>query len=333
MREEEAGPGHGAGGPTCTGRQGVPASVAIRFLDAPADFVEVERAQQSIWVGSDLEVVPTHLLATAAHNGGFLAGAFLRGQGGLDPGGEQGAAEGSRPPGEVLPGRPTAPRLVGFVFGFLGIEENGPHGRQLKHCSHLLGVLPEFRDRGIGFLLKRAQREFVLGQGIDLITWTFDPLESRNAHLNLTRLGAIARRYRREVYGSMRDDLNRGMPSDRFEVEWWIRSERVSRRLPDSPLPEEEHAPCVNLTRLVDGDLRPVSWQLPTRGDWVAVEVPAQFRRMTQENRSLALQWRLHLREIFEALFAEGWVAEELWDRPREDRARARYLLRKAPEP
>ena len=86
-------------------------------------------------------------------------------------------------------------------------------------------------NRGIGLQLKTAQREAVLAQGIELITWTYDPLESRNAYLNIQKLGAICKLYRRNEYGDMLDELNQGMPSDRFEVEWWINSRRVSQRV------------------------------------------------------------------------------------------------------
>jgi predicted GNAT superfamily acetyltransferase len=296
--------------------------VTVRSLDSTDEFREVERAQQIIWGGSDLEVVPSHLLATAVHSGGFLAGAFLAvpNEGALGP--EQASDAGSSKGG-------APQKLVGFVFGFLGTEEHSTGGPHLKHCSHMLGVLPQYRDRGIGFQLKRAQREFVLRQGLDLITWTFDPLESRNAHLNLTRLGGIARRYRREAYGAMRDALNRGMPTDRLEVEWWIRSDRVIQRLSEPPEPKSPPDACINRTRWLNGELYPDSWAVPLQGERAAVEFPTQFRRMMQENPPLALEWRLHLRQILETLFAQGWVAEELWDRTREDPLRARYILRK----
>ena len=90
----------------------------------------------------------------------------------------------------------------------------------------MTGVLAAYRDRGVGRQLKLHQREEALGRGIRLIEWTFDPLEARNAYINLNRLGCIARRYDRDHYGAMEDELNRGLPSDRFEAEWWLRREK-----------------------------------------------------------------------------------------------------------
>ena len=99
----------------------------------------------------------------------------------------------------------------------------------------MAGVHPAYRNRGLGYSLKLAQREHVLAQGIDLITWTFDPLETRNATLNFHKLGAVCNTYLPNLYGDMRDGLNAGLPSDRFQVDWWIASERVAQRLAGQP--------------------------------------------------------------------------------------------------
>jgi GNAT superfamily N-acetyltransferase len=140
------------------------------------------------------------MLITAIHNGGLVAGAF------------------------------TGDRLIGFIFGFPGIEFT-PDGPRPKHCSHMMGIHPDHRDSGVGFALKRAQWQMVRHQGLDHITWTYDPLLSRNAYLNITKLGAVCSHYRRSEYGDMRDGLNAGLPSDRFQVDWWINTRRVERRL------------------------------------------------------------------------------------------------------
>ena len=124
--------------------------------------------QRQVWPGTDLDVVPLHLLTTVAHNGGLVLGAF------------------------------HGDRMVGFLLGFLGTDEgqpNRPALARLKHCSHMLGVLPEYRGQHIGYQLKLAQRDYVSVQGVRLITWTYDPLESRNARLNIARLGAVCNTY------------------------------------------------------------------------------------------------------------------------------------------
>ncbi len=121
------------------------------------------------------------------------------------------------------------------MFGFLGTSNRygaeAPATVKLKHCSHQLGVLPEWQSRGVGYALKVAQREAVLNQGVRLITWTYDPLESKNARLNIAKLGAVCNTYIRDYYGELRDDLNRGLATDRFQVDWWIASRRIETRL------------------------------------------------------------------------------------------------------
>jgi predicted GNAT superfamily acetyltransferase len=168
----------------------------LKILETPQEMESVEDLQRLVWPGSETEIVPVHLLVTAVHNGGLAIGAYQAAK-------ENGQME----------------RLVGFVFGFVGLYYT-PDGPRPKHCSHMLGVDPALRDQGLGFALKRAQWQMVRHQDIDRITWTYDPLLSRNAHLNIARLGAVCNTYRREVYGQMRDGLNVGLPSDRFEVDW-----------------------------------------------------------------------------------------------------------------
>jgi predicted GNAT superfamily acetyltransferase len=172
----------------------------LSIIDTPEELAEVEALQRVVWPGNDLEVVPAHVLLTAQHNGGLVAGAWA---------------------GE---------RLAGFVFGFLGFHDVEPAHR-LKHCSHMLGVHPDFRGAGIGCALKTYQREHVLRQGLDLITWTYDPLLARNAQLNIAKLGAVCTTYLPNLYGAMRDGLNAGLPSDRFQVDWWITTQWVADRL------------------------------------------------------------------------------------------------------
>ena len=172
----------------------------IRLLETPEEMTAVEDLQRAIWPGSETEIVPAHLLITSAHNGGLVLGAF------------------------------EEEKLVGFIFGFPGLEIV-PDGSHPKHCSHMLGILPSHRDSGLGFALKRAQWQMVRHQGLSHVTWTYDPLLSRNAQLNIAKLGAVCNIYLRSQYGDMRDGLNAGLSSDRFQVDWWIRTRRVERRL------------------------------------------------------------------------------------------------------
>ncbi len=145
-----------------------------------------------VWPGSELDIIPAHLLLTAAHNGGMVIGAYEEESDDSEPG--SAAHSGIRP--------------VGGGLRFPGSYSTAD-GQRLKHCSHILAVHPDYRNQGIGFSLKRAQWQLVRQQGVELITWTYDPLLSRNAHLNITRLGGVCSTYLREYYGVMRDGLER----------------------------------------------------------------------------------------------------------------------------
>lgn len=275
----------------------------IRLLETFDELRMVEDLQRIVWPGSESDVVPAHLLIAAVHNGGLVLGA----ESPIDHSG--GFA-----------------KLAGFVFGFPGLYST-PDGLRAKHSSHMLAVHPDYRGEGLGFLLKRAQWQMVRHQGIDLITWTYDPLLSRNAHLNITRLGAVCGTYMREFYGEMRDGLNIGLPSDRFEVDWWLTTKRVERRLSNKARLHLDlahffaaGAEVINTTQL-DAD----SWPIPTepvnfsatkRADnqeslIVLVEIPAEFLALKDINFDLAKKWRLRSREIFENLFESGYLVTD----------------------
>src|SRR5512140_3234301 len=168
-----------------------PTTWSIRLLETAEEMAEAESLQGLVWSAPDLDVVPKDLMLAVIHNGGVAIGAYAEN------------------------------KLVGVVFGFAGFYST-PDGPVIKHHSHLLAVHPDWRAQGIGFALKRAQWQMVRKQGIDRITWTFDPLLSRNAHLNIARLGAVCNTYIRSAYGQMQDGLNAGLDSDRFQVDWWL---------------------------------------------------------------------------------------------------------------
>ena len=260
----------------------------IKVLESPEDMTAVEALQRVVWPGSETDVVPAHMLITAVHNGGILVGAFVEEQ------------------------------LIGFVFGFPGIEFT-PDGPRPKHCSHMMGIDPEHRDSGVGFALKRAQWQMVRHQGIDHITWTYDPLLSRNAYLNITKLGAVCDTYRRSEYGDMRDGLNAGLPSDRFQVDWWINTRRVEQRLskrPRRPLKLENFSkadlqPLYSLHFEAEGWSRPPEHFSPLVGKLALAEIPSDFGALKDADFSLARDWRFFTREVFESAFGAGYLVTD----------------------
>jgi predicted GNAT superfamily acetyltransferase len=259
----------------------------IRVLETPIEMAAVENLQRRVWNAPDIEVVPKDLLLAAAHNGGLAIGAFVEDD------------------------------LVGAVFGFPSFYST-PDGPRLKHHSHILAVHPDWCSKGIGFALKRAQWQLVRNQGMDRITWTYDPLLSRNAHLNIARLGAVCNTYRRSEYGEMQDGLNAGLPSDRFQVDWWVNTERVKRRLSrrSRPVPVLAHYRLAEAT-LLEAHLDGVSLAQPAEGipllsgTLVLVEIPFNFQAVKAADLSLARDWRFYTREVFEKAFASGYLVTD----------------------
>ena len=247
------------------------------------------------------------MLAVAAKTGGILIGAFD----------ERGA-------------------IGGFVFSVPGL----PDGRPMQ-WSHMLGVLPVLRGRGVGHQLKLAQRERALGMALDLVEWTYDPLLVTNAYLNVQRLGCVVDRYVENIYGASTSPLHRGSPTDRFIASWHIASPHVQRRVAADPgegaavgTPivlrdaSVRETPSVLETREAGGFRVPVG---PPRLDLDAsrlfVEIPPRYLEMLATTGDLALEWRLTSRAIFQTLFARGYrVVDFQSDR---HSGRAGYLLRR----
>jgi predicted GNAT superfamily acetyltransferase len=175
------------------GSQAPLAPVEIRQLLHLEEFGAIFEMQKVIWSYEDSDLIPMRFLAVVARVGGHVFGAY------------------------------DGLRMVGFCFAIPGIK---PDGRPYLH-SHMLGVLPEYRNLQIGRRLKLRQRDDALKRGIALIEWTFDPLELKNAYLNIARLGAIVRVYKENQYGATTSPLHGGLPTDRCIAEWWIDSPRV----------------------------------------------------------------------------------------------------------
>lgn len=255
---------------------------------------DIEQLQKNIWASTDLEVAPDHLLFTIAKEGGV-----------------------------VLLAKTEADEPVGFAYGFLSQTETG----QLKLASHQAGVLPTAQDSSIGYALKLAQRQAALDLGLELITWTFDPLQGRNAYFNLYKLGAVCNTYFPNLYGEMRDDLNQGLPSDRFRADWWIAADRVVRRVAGEVEERSVSAyPILNASLSGHDDARlPTSTVQPLSASHCLVEIPADINRLKMEAPAAALQWRFQTRQIFEQAFAAGYTAVDLL----RDQGRNYYLLQK----
>jgi predicted GNAT superfamily acetyltransferase len=289
----------------------------IRPLRTLDDFRAAEDVQRDAWQSDELDIVPLHMLLTVAKNGGVALGAFA-------------------------PGATSPHQLVGFVFGFLGTGEHrygpeAPAAVKLKHCSHQMGVLPAWQSKGVGYALKVAQREAVRGQGLRLITWTYDLLESKNAHLNISKLGAVCRTYYRDLYGALRDGLNRGFPTDRFQVDWWIDSNRVETRLTQNrpPLTLKHYrfarTPIINEAAIDARGLPvcpdPIGPAVPgANAERFLVEFPADFQAIRRADPDLALAWRLHLRLICEDAFKRGYSVIDYIYEPGPP-ARSYYLM------
>jgi predicted GNAT superfamily acetyltransferase len=161
----------------------------VRALSGHAEFAEAVRLQKDIWGFPDLELLPVRFFVVASRIGGQTFGAF----------------DGSR--------------MAGFLLAIPGIKKDT--GITYLH-SHMLGVLSDYRDSGVGRMLKAAQREDALARGISLIEWSFDPFEAKNAYFNLELLGAIVRTYVPNMYGITASPLHADLPTDRCIAEWWI---------------------------------------------------------------------------------------------------------------
>ena len=220
----------------------------IRPLHAVSEMRVCVALQRIVWGYTELETVPDHIFVVAAKTGGQVLAAF------------------------------DADMPVGFVLAFPALRK----GRAYLH-SHLLAVLPDYQNSGVGRRLKLAQRDEALARGIDLIEWTFDPLQLKNAYFNIAKLGAIVRRYVPDLYGRTTSPLHGGLPTDRLVAEWWLRSPRVQSRLSDKPRGE------------------PVSSE--------QIAVPASIQDLCRADPEKAEQIQLHMRRDFERLIAEGRAA------------------------
>jgi predicted GNAT superfamily acetyltransferase len=270
--------------------------IIIRSIDLISEMREVEELQKEVWGPED--VVPlTHLVA-AKEVGGILIGAY------------------------------DGQRLVGFIYGFIGQEDN----QRVIH-SHMLAVKQSYRDHDLGYKLKLAQREQALAQGFKRITWTFDPLQSRNAHLNFGKLGVIADQYKINFYGAESPSpLHRHIGTDRLWVSWLLKSRRVHERLERranalEPLSFglEQVAPLVRL--LAGGAPDTTRLAEALKHQHALIEIPGDIGSLQQHDPELAVAWREATRLAFTEALASGYLVEEFSRRNRDEQQFGVYLL------
>ncbi|HEV8147578.1 MAG TPA: GNAT family N-acetyltransferase [Bryobacteraceae bacterium] len=220
--------------------------IEVRPLTQHSEFAEAVQLQQTIWGFEEIELLPVRLFVTATKVGGQAFGGFDGG------------------------------RMIGFCLAIPGIK---PPEKVYLH-SHMLGVLKEYRDHGVGRMLKLAQRDDAIHRGISLIEWTFDPLEIKNAYFNMERLGAIVRRFVFNQYGTTSSHLHGGLPTDRCFAEWHVNSERVAAVLAGKQF---ERPPIV-----------------------ARIEVPAEIYQIKENDVTRAREIQKRVSGAFEEHFSKG---------------------------
>jgi predicted GNAT superfamily acetyltransferase len=264
-----------------------PPDLRIAMCESVAECHACEDLQTAVWGGGEREIIPYDILRAIGYAGGTVLGAW------------------------------DGARIVGMALSFVAWGTAGAY-----HHSHLLGVLPEYRRWGVGWQLKMAQRAAVLAQGLEQITWTFDPLESANAHLNFAKLGVISETYMPDFYGAMPEALNAGLPSDRLLVAWLLRAPHVLGRLATAqfgmsalPLVSAESLDAPYLLRMGD-EGSPISFPTappsePQKGAGglgrLRVEIPADFQSIKVADPARALAWRMATRAAFTDALAHGY--------------------------
>jgi predicted GNAT superfamily acetyltransferase len=221
-------------------------AIQVRPLSEYKDLLEAVHLQRVIWGFSDLDLLPPRMFVVARKIGGQIFGAY------------------------------DEHRMVGFCLAIPGLKP----GRAYYLHSHMLGVLEAYQNRGIGRLLKMAQREDAIARGLDLIEWTFDPLEIKNSHFNIVRLGAIVRRYVPNQYGISSSPLHGGLPTDRLVAEWYITSRRVHALLDEN---------------------RPLAITVEAR-----IEVPKEIAGLKKSDPKQARDIQTRIREEFQYWFDRG---------------------------
>jgi len=278
-------------------------AILIRDLKGFDDLKQVEAVEREVWDLSDLDTTPLTIAVATQQAGNIWLGAF----------------DGSA--------------LVGFAFGFLGIE----NGRFNLH-SHMLAVRAPYRNSDLGYKLKLAQRERVLSlrtnhSRITEMTWTFDPLQSKNAHLNFAKLGVISKTYKVDFYGPETSSALHRNGTDRLWVKWPLTSRRVQTRLQGKDPRAEMLDALRTLQPLIqfNADGQPARTDLPAAllRQRIAIEIPSDIGLVEQKNPALAQQWRLETRWAFTEALQSGFFVAEFCRTVRGQQGPGVYLLEK----
>jgi predicted GNAT superfamily acetyltransferase len=273
-------------------------SVVIRDLETFADLEQVEAVEREVWRLADRDVIPLTLTVATKEAGSIWVGAF----------------DGSK--------------LVGFAFGFLGME----HGGVILH-SHMLAVREPYRDLDLGRKLKLAQRERALAVRIQEMTWTFDPLQSKNAHLNFGKLGVVSDIYRVDFYGPETSSVLHQNGTDRLWVRWALSSRRVRDRLQGRDNRPEVLDAFSRLQPLVqfNGDGKPLRNDLAAAlaRQRIAIQIPSDIGAVEQKDSGLAREWRQATRWAFTEALRAGFFVAEFCRTVRGQQGPGNYLLEK----
>jgi predicted GNAT superfamily acetyltransferase len=267
-------------------------SITIRQLKELTECQGFQAVERAIWVGDADGSVAIHVLVTLAKNGGLVLGAYDKN------------------------GPESTGGMVGIALGWLGtgVDPATPDAPpKPKFCSHMAGVLPAWQGKHVGLRLKLAQRDFVLAQGVtDWMTWTYDPLYRPNGVFNIHRLGATCTTYMRNIYGEMSDELNRGVPSDRCQVDWRLSSAHVVQKLQ----PNATHATWeIENLEILPSQINAAGFAAPEQptftgdeGRPLAVPIPSDVAAIRRSDRALSLEWRFYLRTVLEKAFSAGYT-------------------------
>jgi predicted GNAT superfamily acetyltransferase len=262
--------------------------IGIRDLKSIDDLSQLKAVEKEVWGMADEDALPLTVAIALKAAGNIFVGAFDKGN--------------------------DKDKLVGFAFGFLGRE----HGLTTIH-SHMLAVLDAYRHLDLGSRLKQAQRERAMAMGVHEMTWTYDPLQSRNAHFNFSKLGVISDTYKVDFYGPETSSMLHRNGTDRLWVRWMLNSRRVQDRLAGRLAGKDARAETLDAMRLLAPLVRFDPSGKPGRADLaealarqrVSIEIPGDILEVERTDMGLAREWRDATRWAFrEALKAEFIVAE-----------------------